>query len=418
MTTKAMFRRSFIKSFPVVGMGLSIPDKLLSETTEEKNQKTDSRSYWVSVLVRIADPVLLNLSEGMLKANMLVETNPASTRDRKNVTHLEAFGRLIAGMSPWLALDDDGTAEGKLRAKYILLARKSIARAVDPNSSDYMDFSKDGQALVDTAFLAHGLLRASKQLWEPLDNQTKQHVIRAFKSSRVIKPGNNNWLLFAAMVEAFLLKVGEEGDTTRIDFAITKHMEWYKGDGAYGDGADFHWDYYNSYVIQPMLLDIVKILVDTGKEKEAFYQTILKRAKRYAAIQEKLISPEGTFPAMGRSLAYRFGAFQLLGQIALMKQLPEELKPAQVRSALSAVITKMISAPDTFDKNGWLQIGFCGHQPGVAEEYISTGSLYLCTVGLLPLGLPADDAFWTAPAEYWTNKKIWSGMEVPIDHAI
>jgi len=413
-----MFRRNFIRSFPVFGIGLSLPEKLLTETREEKKITTDSREYWISVLTKIADPVLLHLSEGKLKANMPVEINPTSTRDRKSVTHLEAFGRLMAGMAPWLELGEDATSEGKLRADYILLTRKCIAQAVDPGSHDYMDFYKDGQALVDTAFLAHGLLRAPRQLWEPLDERTKQNVINALKSSRAIKPGYNNWLLFTAMVETFLLKINEEGDTTRIDFAIKKHMEWYKGDGAYGDGADFHWDYYNSYVIQPMLLDIVKVLVDTGKEKNDLYQLILQRGKRYAAVQERLISPEGTFPAIGRSLAYRFGAFQLLGQISLLKQLPEEIKPAQVRSALSSVISRMMNAPGTFDKNGWLQIGFCGHQPGVAEQYISTGSLYLCTVGLLPLGLAVNDSFWTAPGEPWTNKKIWSGMEVPVDHAI
>jgi len=31
--------------------------------------------------------------------------------------------------------------------------------------------------------------------------------------------------------------------------------------------------------------------------------------------------------------------------------------------------------------------------------------------------LPANDPFWTAPAEPWTQKKIWSGADVPADHA-
>ena len=44
-----------------------------------------------------------------------------------------------------------------------------------------------------------------------------------------------------------------------------------------------------------MLLDIIKILVEHGYEKEELYQLILNRAKRYASIQERLISPEGTF---------------------------------------------------------------------------------------------------------------------------
>ena len=72
----------------------------------------------------------------------------------------------------------------------------------------------------------------------------------------------------------------------------------------------------------------------------------------------------------------------------------------------------------TFDRDGWLRIGLCGHQPGVGETYISTGSLYLCAVGFLPLGLPATDDFWAAPAQPWTSVRAWSGQAFPIDHAL
>ena len=172
------------------------------------------------------------------------------------------------------------------------------------------------------------------------------------KSSRVITPGYSNWLLFSAMVEAFLLFAGEQHDELRMDLAIRKHMEWYKGDGMYGDGPDFHWDYYNSYVIQPMLLDILGELMKHSTKYEKTVDTVIKRAQRYACIQERLISPEGTFPAIGRSLPYRFGAFQLLAQMALQHRLSDELNPAQVRSALSAVIQRMAEAPGVFDSNG------------------------------------------------------------------
>jgi hypothetical protein len=94
------------------------------------------------------------------------------------------------------------------------------------------------------------------------------------------------------------------------------------------------------------------------------------------------------------------------------------LKPAQVRCALTAVIRRMIEALGTFDANGWLQIGFCGHQPAIGESYISTGSLYLCSAGLLPLGLSPGDEFWSAPAARWTAQKLWSGENLPADHAL
>ncbi len=142
------------------------------------------------------------------------------------------------------------------------------------------------------------------------------------------------------------------------------------------------------------------------------------RARRYAAILERLVGPDGTFPAIGRSLAYRCGAFHLLAQMALRHALPDGVTPAQARGALTAVIRRSIDVPGTFDANGWLRIGLCGHQPGIGETYISTGSLYLCAVGLLPLGLPAADEFWSAAPQPWTSVRAWSGQPFPIDRAL
>lgn len=412
-----MDRRNAFKYLSVLGV-MPFAGNLRAESTTAIPALNVTRDYWVKILTKIADPLLDSLSNGELHKNMPVECKPGSESDRRKVTHLEAFGRLMAGMAPWLELGADETTEGQLRKKYIELSQKCMKMAVDPQSPDFMNFNEGGQPLVDSAFLAHAILRAPNILWHQLDSSTKQQIVVAMKSSRVITPGYSNWLLFSAMVEAFLLFAGEQHDELRMDLAIRKHLEWYKGDGIYGDGPDFHWDYYNSFVIQPMLVDVVGELCKHGKKYDKTFETVLKRAKRYADIQERLISPEGTFPAIGRSLPYRFGAFQLLAQMALQHRLPENLNPAQVRSALSVVIQKMIEAPNVFDAKGWLQIGFFGHQPDIAESYISTGSLYLCSVGLLPLGLPESDPFWTGPSVDWTSKKIWSGQNFPADHAI
>jgi len=262
------------------------------------------------------------------------------------------------------------------------------------------------------------VLRAPRALADALEPVTRRNLIAALESSRVTLPGFNNWLLFSATVEAALFKLGASWDRIRVDYALRQHDQWYKGDGAYGDGPDFHFDYYNSFVIHPMLLDVLDAL---GEENPAWKELAtreLQRARRYAAVLERLIAPDGSFPPIGRSLAYRFGAMQVLAQIALRRTLPEGVTPAQTRAALTACIRRSIDAPGTFDKEGWLTIGFCGHQPGVGERYISTGSLYLCSVGLLPLGLPASDPFWAAAAEPWTSVRAWGGKEFPIDHAL
>lgn len=386
----------------------------------------EKRAYFVESLVRICDPILTNLANDSLKLNMPVEKADNPYDGREEVVHLEAVGRTLAGIAPWLELGPEATKEGQLRKKYINLAVKGIVNAVNPEAKDYLNFTELGQPLVDAAFLAEALIRAPNQLWGNLDKVTQQRVLKEFKKTRTIAPFYMNWLLFSGMIEAAILKFEGEADMMRIEYSLMKHDEWYLGDGMYGDGPDFHWDYYNSFVIQPMILDILTVLKEKEKvlqnypHKEKFITSadvFFERASRYAAIQERLISPSGTYPAIGRSLAYRFGAFQALSQIALFQKLPENVKPAQVREALFTVIKNQLSAPETFNENGWLNIGFYGHQRSIAERYITTGSLYLCTLAYLVLGLPEDAPFWSDLYEDWTQKKIWNGKETPIDHA-
>ena len=385
-------------------------------TAQSTASAQGDRTYWIDVLRRIAAPVLTNLANGTLKARMPVEQ--AAGADRRSVTHLEAIGRLLAGIAPWLELPaESGTAEGRLRAEYLDLSRRAIARAVDPASPDFLNFTRDRQPLVDAAFLAQGLLRAPHALRDTLDAATKRHLIAALESTRVIVPNYNNWLLFTATVEAGLKMLGADWDRLRVDYALRQHEQWYKGDGTYGDGHDYHWDYYNSFVIHPMLIDVLDACADELPAWKEMAGRVVPRARRYAAVQERLIAPDGSFPVFGRSLAYRFGAFHLLAQMALRRALPDGVSPAQVRGALTAIIRRSIEAPGTFDADGWLRIGFCGHQPAVGETYISTGSVYLCAVGLLPLGLPASDEFWSAPPQPWTSARAWSGQAFPIDHA-
>jgi hypothetical protein len=347
-----------------------------------------------------------------------VEISPSNRTNRRQYTHLEALGRTLAGIAPWLELGPDDSDEGKLRAEIGDLARKSIDAGTDPASPDYMNFTTGGQPVVDTAFLSHAVVRAPTQLWAKLEPRVQANFVTALQSTRAIKPPQNNWLLFNAMVEAALASVGKDWKTDPVDVAIKSHMQWYKGDGLYGDGPTFHWDYYNSYVIHPILIDVLETVSKQRKDWDANRTAILARARRYAAIQERLISPEGTFPTIGRSLAYRFGAFQLLSQMTLRKDLPPAVSPGQVRCALTAVIRRMIEAPGTFDDHGFLTIGFSGHQSGIAEDYISTGSLYLCTTVFLPLGLPPTDELWTCGPTDWTSKRTWMGQSVGADQAL
>ena len=308
--------------------------------------------------------------------------------------------------------------EGRERATYAALARRAIARAVDPASADVLNFTRDRQPLVDAAFLALGVLRAPRALRDELDATTRRHLIAALESTRPITPPFNNWLLFSATVEAGLKSLGAGWDRTRVDYALREHEQWYKATAPTATAPTST----GTTTTASSSTRCCSRSLDACKEETAAWKelapAVTRRAQRYAAVQERLIGPDGSFPAIGRSLAYRCGAFHLLADVALRRQLPDGVSPAQVRGALTTAVKRTLEAPGTFDAEGWLRIGFCGHQPGVGEPYISTGSLYLCAVALLPLGLPASDEFWSAPAQPWTSVRAWSGQPFPIDHAL
>jgi hypothetical protein len=354
---------------------------------------------------------------------MPVESAPGHEADRRRCTHLEAIARTLAGIAPWLENGPTTGPEGDLRAHLATLAQQSIVHGVNPKSPAWLRFGEERQTIVDAGFLSLALARAPKTLRESLPSATRRQLANALRATRQQSPPENNWLLFAAMIEAALFQLGETEpgkgwDHARVDDALRKHAAWYLGDGVYGDGPHYHADYYDSYVIHPFLLNVLDVLAAQNQAWSAMQADARRRAQRYAAIQERCIGPDGSFPPIGRSLTYRSGAFHLLADMALRQSLPESLPPPQVRSGLSAVLQRTLAAPGTFDSEGWLRIGLSGHQPALGETYISTGSLYLCTAALLPLGLPSDNPFWTASETPWTAKRIWQGENLPVDHAI
>ncbi len=420
-----MQRRNFLKWSSLLSFtGLVPANEILANANESTDQnkfiKGNDRAYWTSLLDKIATPVLSNMSKGELKKNMQVEVSPKWDGRKKDVAYMEAFGRLIAGIAPFLALPDDDTKEGIMRKRLRLQTQQSFAHAVNPNSADYLYWGtpESRQPLVDAAFIAQALLTAPAALWQPLDAITKQRIIHEFKTLRLIKPFNSNWLLFAAIIETFLLHIGEDFDASRIDTAIDKITGWYIGDGWYSDGDTFHFDHYNGFVIQPMLVEVLKVNVEKGRRTQKEYDTAYKRMQRYASYQERFISPEGTYPVFGRSSTYRVGLFQPLAKLALENNLPEEIAPAQVRCALTAVIKRMF-VPNTFTKDGWLTLGLVGDkQKDIADSYSNTGSMYLTSYVFLPLGLPGSHQFWAGPYADWTQRKAWGGQPFKKDYAV
>ena len=390
-------------------------------SAKKKAVQQSDRQYWCSLAYKMAQPVLENMAKGELQKNMQTEFSPSFDNRNKKVLYMECFGRLMAGVAPWLTLPDDATAEGKQRKQLREWALASYKNAVDPQNPDYLCWGIGGQNLVDAAYIAESFLRAYDTLWKPLDEVTKKRYLKEFAKLRHIDPPYTNWLLFSSTIESFMAKAGGDFDEYRINSACRKVEEWYVGDGWYADGPSFAFDYYSSYVFHPMYLETLQAMVDakvnSRLDYQKYYDRELKRCQKYSIILERFISPEGTFPAFGRSIPYRMATMQPLALMAWYQKLPKDLSNGQVRAALTKVLHRMFDKENNFNEKGYLSIGFCGNsQKNVADWYTNNGSLYMTTLAFMPLGLPADHPFWTDAAQPWTQVKAWNNQQFPKDH--
>lgn len=383
---------------------------------EEKSPIWEDRIFLISTLQKIAFPVLSNLANESLRKKM---PNESATVDGKKFTHFDAFARVFNGIAPWLELGVDASEEGKLREKYIYMALEAISNSINPRSNDYIFVVESKQSLVDVALFAQGLLRAKNQIWLNLPVKVQAKIIQELKNSRIIAPYENHWLLYTSMIEAALLEFTGECDKERLVYGVRKfRYELYMGDSIYSDGGDFEVGYYNSLFIHPLLNDILTVMRKYNLQDGEFLDVQLMRSSRLASQLERVISPEGTYPLIGKFLSYRCGIFHLMSQAALLQLLPKNINPAQVRSALTKVLKTQFSNNNNFDSDGWLIIGMNGLQTDISDINTNTGTLYSCCAIFLPLGLNMDDTFWKAPFAQWSSLKAWNGDSIPQDQSI
>ena len=399
------------------------------EAKKKATKQLSDREYWCEQAYKMAQPVLENMAKGELQKNMQTEFSPSFDNRNRKVVYMETFGRLMAGIAPWLALPDSAFGSSAAEQKELAQVRQlrewalaSYKNSVDPESPDYLCWGVAGQNLVDAAYIAESFIRAYDALWVPLDKVTKERYIKEFKKLRSIEPPYTNWFHFSSTIESLIAKAAglREYDDFRVMMTIRKVEEWYVGDGWYADGPVFAFDYYSSYVFHAMYLETLQNMIDaranTRLEYRKYYDRALKRAQKFSIILERFISPEGTFPVIGRSTPYRMAAMQPLALMAWYQKLPRELSNGQVRAALTQVMHRMYDQQQNYNEGGFLTIGFCGHQPETADWYTNNGSLYMTSLSLMPLGLPANHDFWTCKAEPWTQVKAWGGQPFPKDH--
>src|SRR5262245_59583765 len=74
--------------------------------TPQTTPGVTDRAYWCEKARRLALPLLRALAARELRARMPIAEQPAA-ESRARFAHLEALGRLLTGLAPWLELGAD-----------------------------------------------------------------------------------------------------------------------------------------------------------------------------------------------------------------------------------------------------------------------------------------------------------------------
>ena len=146
------------------------------EAKKAKKAVQTDREYWCELAYKMAQPVLENMAKGELQKNMKTEFSPSFDNRNRKVVYMETFGRLMAGIAPWLTVPDStfGSSAAEVKEREMVRqlrewALASYKNSVDPESPDYLCWGVAGQNLVDAAYIAEqkGGTGSTKTLFEP-----------------------------------------------------------------------------------------------------------------------------------------------------------------------------------------------------------------------------------------------------------
>ena len=129
-------RRDFLKSTGAAALfpaGAAAAGQPKHPAAASQSTGLQDRQYWLSVMERLAMPVLGHLSRHELRKAMPVETGGDAAKLRQ-YTHLEAISRLLVGLAPWMAASGLEGQEARLQRKLVGLAQVSLDAATDPQA--------------------------------------------------------------------------------------------------------------------------------------------------------------------------------------------------------------------------------------------------------------------------------------------
>jgi hypothetical protein len=308
-----------------------------------------------------------------------------------DVSGIQGFARTAPLLGAWLYSGRPRVVLDPASGRPIDLVdrlRRGILAGTTPSAAGYWGrMSDDDPRIVDSADIARLLWLTRDHLWFTLNEEERARIAAWLSQVNEVKiTYKNNWLLFPAVVNAFLESVRQR-TTHGSDRAYMEFKRNYLQMGWFRDGPTGRVDFYNAWGISYDLFWIHLMRPDFDR---AFLEIALLESGR---LTSHLISPRG-IPMMGRSICYRTGIPAAV--IAASFVAPRSMPPGLARHALDATWNYFVQ--QGILRNGSLTMGYTGTDPRLVDAYTGPGS---CHWGLRSLVL----AFMAKPTEpFWTAK--------------
>lgn len=309
---------------------------------------------------------------------------------------MEGFSRTFIMTAPWLtSFENPIVFINDQKVNIIEFYKTGLLNGTNPSNKEYWGSVGDNsQNLVEMASIAWGLFVSKQYIWDRLSYDQRDQVASYFAQCLGKKYYPNNWQVFRIIINTFLKKFGYEYSEKEIEDSFCKIESFYVGDGWYSDGSmNSRFDYYNSWAFHYYLP--IWCLMDGASNPERA-ELIKKRLAKFIENFAYFFSDDGSIPAFGRSLTYRFAVVAPFIFAELLNC--SSISHGKARRICSANI-KWHIRNGSVNSMGLLDIGFTTKNYDIIEKYSCGASPYWAGKVFNAFLLPQNHPFWTAPEE-------------------